>query len=116
MRKPLALFLVPALLAALLAAGTALGGHVARTVKVGDNYFVRPAGVPTVHAGTGHRVRWRWAGRNPHNVKVLKGPLKFKSRIMSGGRYTSPKLRRGSYLIICEVHGRADQSMKLKVP
>ena len=48
-------------------------------VKIGDNYFVEPDGVPKVTVDKGTLVRWRWKGDSPHNVKAVKGPSKFGS-------------------------------------
>ena len=41
-------------------------------VKVGDNYFVRPSGVPTVTVSKGTKVKWVWTGNSLHNVKVTQ--------------------------------------------
>jgi len=87
----------------------------ATRVNIGDNYFVRPSGVPTVTVSKGTRVRWVWVGQNIHNVKVTKGPAKFASASKSGGSYSKKLRKRGTYTIICTVHTGADQKMKLVV-
>ena len=46
----------------------------ATRVKVGDNYFVRASGVPTVTVSKGTRVRWVWPGRSLHNVRSRAAP------------------------------------------
>jgi plastocyanin len=87
----------------------------ATRVKIGDNYFVRPSGVPTVTVAKGTRVRWVWRGQNPHNVKAVRGPSRFGSSTMRSGSYVKRMRRRGTYTIICTVHGGRDQKMRLVV-
>jgi plastocyanin len=87
----------------------------ASTVNVGDNYFVRPSGVPTVSAAKGSRVTFKFIGRRPHTVTVKSGPSKFSSTRRSSGSYKTPALRKGTYVLYCKVHGQSDQSMKLSV-
>lgn len=112
MRRSLALVLVPASLV-LLATATSVSG-AAKTVTVGDDFFVRPSGVPTVTVRTGTTVRWRFTGQKPHNV-TASGPARFSSRTMKSGTYSKRVTRRGTYRIICTIHGASDQSMKLRV-
>ena len=85
------------------------------TVKVGDNWFVRSSGVPTVTVKRGDTVRWRWVGDAPHNVTVRSGPTKFKSRTQTSGSFSKRLTRKGTYRIICTIHGASDQSMVLRV-
>jgi plastocyanin len=111
MRK---LFLVVLALSALAAlAGTALAAT--KSVKVGDNYYVRASGVPKVTVSKGTTVRWRFAGDNPHSVTVSRGPVKFNSGVRSSGSYRKKMRRRGTYTIYCTIHGASDQKMKLVV-
>lgn len=98
----------------LLAAGAALAA-AASSIKVGDNYFVRSSGVPVVHAAKGSRVTFKFTGSNTHEI-VATGPSRFGSQPMSSGTFKSPKLKKGTYSIYCDIHGKSDQSMKLKVP
>lgn len=86
-----------------------------RSVKVGDNYFVRPSGVPTVTVRTGTTVVWRFAGASAHTVAVKRGPVKFHSRALTSGTFRRKLTRTGTYLIYCTIHGATDQSMRLKV-
>jgi plastocyanin len=111
-RLALALVLVAALAAAALAI-PALART--RTVKVGDNYFVRARGVPTVVVKRGSTVRWVWRGTSQHNVTVYSGPRRFKSRTQRRGSFAVRMTRAGTYRILCTIHGRVDQSMVLKV-
>lgn len=86
-----------------------------KSVKVGDNYFVRSKGVPTVTVKRGTKVTWRFAGDSPHNVSVTKGPAKFKSSTKTSGTYSKRVTKKGTYTIICTIHGASDQQMKLRV-
>ena len=86
-----------------------------KTVRVGDNYFVRPAGVPTVKASKGTTVTWRWRGSAPHNVTVTRGPQRFRSATKTSGSFSRRIRKRGPYTIVCTIHGAADMSMNLRV-
>ena len=52
----------------------------ARSIKVGDDYYVRPSGVPTVTVTKGTTVTWKFRGSNPHTVTVSKGPSEVQLR------------------------------------
>jgi plastocyanin len=112
MRRPLVLLTVAATAAAAVAV-PALAAT--KSVKVGDNYFVRSSGVPTVTVKKNDTVKWNFTGNRPHNVKVKTGPVKFTSKTMESGSYSKKLTRAGTYLIYCTIHGQSDQSMKLKV-
>src|SRR4051812_24295143 len=106
--------LIPTVVALQLAgAATALGA--ARTITVGDNYFVRASGVPTVTVHKGDSVTWKWQGRKAHNVRVTKGPVRFTSPTQKAGSFKRVMSRTGTYTIICDIHGAKDQQMKLIV-
>ena len=98
------LLFVPVLATAALAVGVP-AANSAREIKVGDNYFVRASGVPTVEVSKGTVVKWVWKGKSLHNVKVTKGPVKFGSSSMTKGSYAKKMKRRGTYTIVCTVHG-----------
>lgn len=86
-----------------------------RTVRVGDNWFVRRRGTPTIRVRRGTRVRFRWVGRAPHNVTVVSGPRRFRSSTKTRGTFTRRLTRRGTYRIVCTIHGARDQSMRIRV-
>ena len=111
MRKVTASLVVAAML------GPAVTPAMAATknVTVGDNYFVRDGGVPTVTVSKGTKVRWVWKGKSLHNVKVTKGPAKFGSPSKTSGSFAKKVRKAGSYTLVCTVHGASDQSMKLVV-
>ena len=113
MRTPLALLTAAASIAGLGAVAAATGA--ASSVNVGDNYFVRPSGVPTVKAAKGSKVTFKFVGRKPHTVTVKSGPSKFSSPTRKSGSYKTPALRKGTYVLYCKIHGQSDQSMKLSV-
>jgi plastocyanin len=105
--------LLPA--AALAAAVSVPALAATRTVRIGDNWFLRERGVPTLAVRRGDTVRWRWIGRSIHNVTVLRGPVHFRSATKKRGTFTRRLTRVGTYRIICTVHGPRDQSMVLEV-
>jgi plastocyanin len=111
MRKTPALILTVALFAVL--AATALAAT--RSVTVGDDFFVRSSGVPTVTVRKNDTVKWLFRGDNTHNVVVSKGPVKFRSSQKSSGSYSRRMTKAGTYTIYCSLHGAEEQSMKLVV-
>jgi plastocyanin len=111
MRKLLVLAIATCALAAL----TATAFAATKSVKVGDDYYVRPSGVPKVTVFKGTTVKWRFAGDDPHSVTVSKGPSKFDSGVKTSGTYSKKMKKRGTYTIYCTIHGAANQKMKLIV-
>jgi plastocyanin len=110
-------FLLAAAAAAVSAA--ALAGPAAtattRSVKIGDNFYVKDDAKITVTVKRNDKVRWNWTGGSPHDVTVGSGPVKFHSKVQERGSYTKKMTRRGTYKIFCSIHGASDQSMTLKV-
>ena len=85
-----------------------------RSVKIGDDYFVRKGSAPTVTVKKGTTVTWRWAGKDMHNIAVTKGPAKFRSSFKSSGTFSKRVTRTGTYTIVCTIH-QPDMAMKLRV-
>jgi len=85
MRKLLASALLAGLVGTLLVAGPALSKT--KSVEVDDDYFVKEGAPRTVTVHKGDKVEWEWEGRNPHNVTVKKGPVKFHSKTKTSGSY-----------------------------
>ena len=110
MRK-LIVLAVTALLAGALAA-SALAAT--KTVRVGDNWFVKPGKPRTVSVSKGTNVLWQWVGEDDHNVTVTKGPVKFSSPTQEGGSFRKKLTRAGTYKLVCTVHG-GNQRMTLRV-
>ena len=111
MRKLLPVLLLAALAATLLVAAPALSKR--KSVEVDDNYFVHKGSPPTVRVNRGDTVEWEWEGRNPHNVTVTRGPVKFHSRTQRKGTYEKRMKRSGTYKIVCTIH--AGMKMTLRV-
>ena len=108
MRKLIVLALVAVCLGVLASVAMA----ATKSVKVGDNYYVRPSGVPKITVSKGTKVKWRFGTGTPHTVTVKSGPARFKSCSSSCTR--TPR-KRGTYVIYCTIHGFSDQRMKLVV-
>jgi len=81
-----------------------------KTVTIGDNFF-KPKSVSVSKSST---VKWVWKGKNPHNVTVTSGPVKFSSPTKQKGTFSKKLAKKGTYKIICTVHG-ARQSLTIKV-
>src|SRR3954451_16905813 len=109
MRKLIVIALAAAAVAVLAASALA----ATRSVKVGDNYYVRPSGVPKVTVSKGTTVAWHFRGSGSHPVTVSRGPVHFNSGVRSGGTFRKKMRRRGTYTIYCTIHGASDQRMKL---
>jgi plastocyanin len=89
--------------------------RVAHDITVGDNFFVRERGTPTVTVRRGDTVAFRFRGDSPHNVVVTRGPRRFRSPVRVSGTYRRSMATAGSYTIVCTIHGAADQRMTLRV-
>ncbi len=85
-----------------------------RSVKVGDDYFVRKGSAPTVTVKKGTKVTWRWAGKEMHNVAVTKGPVRFRSSYKDSGSFSKTLRTTGTYTIVCSIH-QPGMKMKLRV-
>ena len=90
------------------ASGPDAGASATKRVTVGDDFFRQRS----VTIDSGDTVRWRWVGRNSHNVTVRRGPRKFNSSTKSSGSYSKRLRRRGTYRYLCTVHA---PSMRGKV-
>jgi plastocyanin len=110
MRKLLVLFAIAVASAALAVPALA----ATRSVKIGDDYFVRKGSIPTVTVKKGAKVTWRFAGKDMHNVAVTKGPAKFRSSYKDSGTYSKRVTYTGTYTIVCSIH-QPDMTMKLRV-
>jgi plastocyanin len=105
-----------------LATFTAIAGAVAavavpalaatKTIKVGDDYFVRAGRPPVVTVAKGSTVKWVWRGAIIHNV-VGHGPVNFRSKTQDKGTFSKKFTKRGTYRIVCEIH--TGMAMTLKV-
>jgi plastocyanin len=112
MRKARLAALTLVLPALLIAAAPALSKR--KNVEVDDNYFVSEGSPRTITVKKNDTVVWEWEGRNPHNVTVTRGPVKFSSRTKTSGSYSKKLTRRGTYRILCTVHAPT-MRMRLRV-
>jgi len=96
MRKAVPGGVALALLAGLLMALPSTGNSATRSVSVRDNSF----SPRSLTARRGDTVRWRWVGRNPHNV-AGRG---FHSRVQISGSYSRRFRARGKYTVRCDIH------------
>jgi plastocyanin len=85
----------------------------AKSIKVGDDYFVRKGSTPTVTVKKGTTVTWRFRGNDIHNIAVTKGPVKFHSAVKDSGSFSKKMRRAGRYTIVCTIH--SGMKMKLRV-
>ena len=52
-----------------------------QSVKVGDDYYVRPSGVPKITVSKGTKVKWRFGTGTPHNGHRQVGPGQVQLRV-----------------------------------
>ena len=109
MRKLFIAVLVAAVSAVLASQALA----ASRSVKIGDDYFVRKGSTPTVTVHKGTKVTWRWTGNDTHNLAVTKGPTRFRSSFKDSGTYSKTVRKAGTYTIVCTIH--SGMKMKLRV-
>jgi plastocyanin len=110
-----------AAVAALLAFATTAAFAATKTIKIGDNWFVRDAGgTQTVTVNKNTTVKWVWTGDDEHNIRASKVPSgETKSRFRASARSTGSFKRKmtvpGTYRLYCSIHDYDDQKMVLKV-
>jgi plastocyanin len=107
-RPSIAITAVTALVVSLALAISAFAAT--KTVTIGDNFF-KPKSISVSKSST---VKWVWKGKNSHNVTVISGPVKFSSPTKKSGTFSKKLAKKGTYKIICTVHG-ARQSLTIKV-
>jgi plastocyanin len=78
-------------------------------VVVGSNFY----DPPRITIRKGQRVRWEWEpGIELHDVRVRRGPERFKSPLQGGGTYARTFRRPGTFLLYCTNH---DMRMRVVV-
>jgi plastocyanin len=107
-KRIVAVSLVPIAACAALAI-PALGASKT-TIKLGDNFF-KPDNT-SVKKGT--TVVWDWTGKAPHNVTVVSGPTKFRSKVQTSGTYTQKLAKAGTYKIVCTIHSGMAMTLHVK--
>jgi plastocyanin len=113
MRKLLVPLLVLAL-AVLAAAGSQALARPLRSVKVGDDFFVRQGRPTTITVSKGTQVTFRWRGSSLHDVHARKGPVTFRSAFRRTGTFSKALSKRGTYTIFCDIHA-PDMKLTIKV-
>ena len=111
MKKILAALAVTA-----IAGGAAIPAFAGtKSVKIGDNYFVRPANNATVTISKGSSLKFLWRGSAPHNVKKASGPgAAFHSPVRTSGSYTHKFTRGGTYKLVCTIHANMRLIVKVR--
>ena len=108
-------FLVLGLAIVLAAAVLAIPALAAtKTVKIGDNFFVRSSNNATVSVKRGTTVVWKFTGTAPHNVTVTTGPRKFHSRTQSRGTFKATPHTKGTYKIFFTIHPGMKMTLKVR--
>ena len=117
MRKPLIAFVVLASGGGALTTSLATAAPSQRTVKVGDNWFLKNSGgTPKITVSRNTTVRFVFVGDSVHDVVGYRGSAKkFESSIKSSGSYRKKLTTSGTYKLVCSIHGAADQSMRIVV-
>ena len=112
MRKLIVIALVMGCLGVLASVAMA----ATKSIKVGDDYYVRPSGVPMVTVSKGTTVKWNFRGSNPHTVTVSKGPRKFELR-RANRRLVQEEAHQARHLhdLLHRSTAAANQKMKLVV-
>jgi plastocyanin len=108
LRKTMTTLLTAAVLGGLLASEAS----AARTVRIGDNWFVSASGSHSVSVSRNTVVRWRWTEDNPHNV-VARGPERFRSSVKTSGTFSHRMDRRGRYRISCSIHSSMRMTLRV---
>jgi plastocyanin len=100
-----------------LAAAAAIPAFAAtKSVKVGDNFYVRDGGRPTVTISKGSTLKFVWKGSSPHNIVKKSGPGgKINSGVKVKGAWSHKFTRGGTYTLYCTIHGLKDMGMTVKV-
>jgi plastocyanin len=82
------------------------------TVDV-DGYAFTPA---TIKIKRGTKVVWKWVDGSDiqHDVRVLRGPSKFRSKLMPKGSYSHLFLKPGKYVLYCTIHTEMRETVIVK--
>jgi plastocyanin len=113
--------------AALMVAALAVGATAAfagtKTVKIGDDWFVKSdqTKTPVVKISKGSKAKFKWTGSDTHNVTLKSAPSgvtksKFTFGDRSTGSKTTPKFTKpGTYKFVCTIHEEEGQKLTIKV-
>jgi plastocyanin len=98
-----------ALVLAVAAAAAVPASGATRGVRLVDNAFAPR----TLTVRKGDTVRFRWAGRQPHNVVSRRG-VRFRSPVQRSGTFSQRVRRAGSYQLICEIHPGMGMTLRVR--
>ena len=85
----------------------------ARTVSVKDNFF----SPKSKRISRRSSVRWKWRGRNVHNVtstKVPRGASKRGARNRTRGAFRRSFRKRGTFRYVCTIHSGMRGSLRVR--
>ena len=114
MKKPLLVVAVAAIAVPALAQQPVATTAATKSLKIGDDWFVKKGSPSTITVKAGTKVTWKWTGHAPHDVSVVKGPKIFRSGDKVKGTYSVKVTKKGTYKIVCFIH-QPDMRMTLKV-
>ena len=109
--------LLAALTVTVIAAAAAIPAFAGtKSVKIGDNYFVRPANNATVTISKGSSLKFVWRGNAAHNVVKRRGPgASFNSGVKTHGKTWTHKFTRGgTYKLVCTIHNGMKLTVKVR--
>ena len=90
----------------------------ARTIKLGNNYFVRKGSPPTVTVKRGQKVVFYWSTSRKHNVFQAGGPIDGKhfhiNDQRTGKRVTHIFHTKGTYPLVCTYHNEMKMTLVVK--
>jgi plastocyanin len=109
MKKLLVLAAVVAIAAALAVPALA----ATKSIKIGDDYFVRSGSAPVVTVSKGTTVTWVWRGKVAHNLGAT-GPQHFSTSAKVRGSFKHKMTRRGTYRIFCSIHPGMQMTLKVR--
>lgn len=102
---------ISALVALVASAVLAVSAFAAtKTVSVKDDVFAPK----TLTVSKGTTVKWVWHGKQPHNVTVTSGPVKFHSKTQTSGSFSKKLTKPGTYKLVCTIHAPG-MAMTIKV-
>ena len=90
----------------------------ARTIKLGNNWFVRKGSPPTITVKRGQKVVFWWSTSRTHNVYQVGGPIDGThfhiNDQRTGKRVTHIFHTKGTYPLQCTFHNEMKMTLKVK--
>ena len=103
MRKLLGAAAAVLLVSALTASAPATTPPLKRASVDVDGYAFTPGTIRIKH---GTKVVWKWFDGSDvrHDIRVLRGPVKFRSKLIAKGTYSHLFTKPGKYVLYCSIH------------